>query len=133
VSDPITFPEMTALVALHLVDQIEDPVYAYRLPEARPARFVFVVRTGGPRRNIVTDQAQITVESWAETDEDAANLGQQVRGILNALPGTSIEGVPIYRVDEASGLADLPDPVSSQPRTTQTFSIAARGSVAVGS
>lgn len=93
----------------------------------RPDMFITVRRHGGPRRDIVTDQAQISLESYAQTDFDArANL-QQARAWVNAMRGTVRDGVSIYRIDEFSGPGDLPDPVSELPRSTMTFLVATRG------
>lgn len=122
----VLFPDAVDVVIAALDADLPEPVRS-RIPNPRPDTFVLVRRTGGPKRNVVTDGAQVTVESWALTDEAAADLAQEAREILNDLPGQIIGGVPVYRVDEATGPADLPDPLSSQPRYTQTFSVALRG------
>lgn len=125
-SDLVTFPDAVALLVDYLDASITEPV-GHRIPNPRPTTFVTVRRTGGPKRNLVTDQPQITVESWAASDEDACDLAQEVRAWLNALPGEVLDGVAVYRVEELSGPADLPDPVSDQPRFSQSFSVALRG------
>lgn len=122
----ITFPDATALLIDHLDSQIVEPVH-HKIPNPRPTTFVTLRRTGGVKRNLVTDEPQITAECWALTDEAAHDLAQEVRGVLNALPGTTLDGVDVYRVDELSGPADLPDPVSGEARYTQSFSVALRG------
>lgn len=125
----LLFPDATAVVIDALDADLADPVHA-KVPATRPARFYRVLRTGGPRRNLVVDGAQITVESWAESDEDAQGMAQEARGILHTLPGQVIGDVLVCRVDELSGPANLPDPLSDQPRYTQSFSVALRGSAA---
>jgi hypothetical protein len=122
----VLFPDAVDVVVTALDADLTEPVRS-RVPNPRPTTFVLVRRTGGPKRNLVTDQAQITVESWAATCEDAADLAQSARAIMNDLPGQSIGGVLVVRVEEASGPADLPDPLSDQPRYSQTFSVALRG------
>lgn len=122
----ITFPDTATLVITYLNANLTPPVHG-RIPNPRLATFVTVTRTGGPKRNLVTDGAQITVESWAATDVAAMALAQLTRGYLNALPGQSVSGVPVYRVDEISGPADLPDPLSDQSRCSQSFTVALRG------
>lgn len=122
----VTFPDTVALLVSYLNDNVVEPVRS-RIPTDRPTAFATVRRTGGPKRNLVTDQAQVTVESWGPTDEDAHDLAQDIRALLNALPGQIIDGVAVYRVDELSGPADLPDPLSDQPRYSQSFSVALRG------
>lgn len=125
-SDVITFPDTVALLIGHLDANLTEPV-RHRIPNPRPATFVTLRRTGGPKRNLVTDQAQVTAESWADTDQAAHDLAQEVRALLNALPGTVVDGVAVYRCDELSGPADLPDPLSDQARYSQSFSVALRG------
>lgn len=125
----VTFPDSAALVISYLNANLTPPVGS-RIPNPRPAAFVTVQRTGGPKRNLVTDSPQLTVESWAATDAAAHDLAQQARALLNDLGDSvkSISGVAVYRVDEVSGPADLPDPLSNQSRYTQSFSVALRGS-----
>ena len=122
----VLFPDAVDIAIQALDAALSEPVRS-RVPNPRPATFVRVIRTGGPRRNIVTDQPTLTVESWASTCEAASDLAQRARQALHNLVGTQVDGVPIYRVDEASGPADLPDPLSDQARYSQTFSVALRG------
>lgn len=128
----VVFPDATDVVIFHLADELtavfgETAPVGPRVPDPRPAKFVRVVRTGGARLNVVADDPQITVESWAERDEDAHDLAQHCRAVLHAMPGTSVDGVAVYRVAEAAGPANLPDPESAQPRYVQTFTVALRG------
>lgn len=125
-AEVITFPDTAELLRSYLDGIMAEPVHQV-VPTDRPASFVTVRRTGGPKRNLVTDAAQITVESWGTTDALAHDTAQEARGLLNALPGQLIDGVPVYRVDEASGPANLPDPISNQSRYSQSFVIALRG------
>ncbi len=125
-TEVIVFPDTVALVVTHLGDNLDEPVYS-RIPNPRPAEFVTVQRTGGPRRNLVTDEAQITVDSWAQTPAEAHDLAQLARAYINSLPGQQVDGVAIYKSDELAGPADLPDPLSDQPRYSQSFAISARG------
>lgn len=93
------------------------------IPITRPARFVRALRTGGPRHNMVVDAAQVTVECWADTDAEAQDLAQLVRGVINAMPLDRV----CYRIDEVGGPADLPDPDSNQSRTTWSVLVYLRG------
>lgn len=134
----VVFPDATAIIIGRLADDLaaefnETCPVVPRIPTERPTRFVRVVRTGGPRLNLVADDAQITVESWGDSDEDAHDLAQQCRAIINAMPGTSVDGVAVYRVAEAAGPANLPDPDSAQSRYTQTFTVGLRGAAPVAS
>ncbi len=98
------------------------------VPRARPAEFFVVHRTGGPRKNLVTDSAQVTIDSWAETGSKALALAQLIRGIVGALGGQTISGLLIHRVQEFAGPGWLPDPESAQARYTFTASLDVRGS-----
>jgi hypothetical protein len=134
----VVFPDATAIIIGRLADDLaaefgETAPVLPRIPTTRPAKFVRVVRTGGPRLNLVADNPQITVESWADSDEDAHDLAQQCRTILNAMPGATVDGVAVYRVAEASGPGNLPDPDSAQSRYSQTFTVGLRGAAPVAS
>jgi hypothetical protein len=94
-------------------------------PSKRPAESVVLVRTGGPRRDFVTDQPQITVDSRARLESRAVQLANACRALLNDLPGQVLAGHPVYSVQEFSGPTNQPtdqDPV----RYSQSFSIALR-------
>jgi hypothetical protein len=123
--ESIVFPDATATVITGLDAALTEPVSS-RVPNPRPATFVTVQRAGGPRRNIVTDEATLIVESWAATPAAAHDLAQNARATIHALLGTSVDGVRILRTEETSGPAYLPDPDSQQARYTQTFSVALR-------
>lgn len=98
------------------------------VPNPRPAEFVRITRAGGLRRNLVTEDARVVVEAWAQADEDAADLAELVRAVLHALAGTtSDDDVRVYRVDDTEGPADDPDPMSDQPRYQLALSITVRG------
>lgn len=131
----ILFPDVAAAVIGALNDQLDDFGFAAvpvrsRVPNPRPSRFVLVFRTGGPRVNVVTDAAQLTIEAWAANDSDAHDLAQAARAILSGLEGTVTGGVTLYGIDEFSGPANLPDPESDQSRYTWTTSVNARGAAA---
>lgn len=101
------------------------------VPANRPARFVTVERTGGPRRNLVVDGAQITIDAWGRDRAEAHDLAQAARAIVNALEGTTtVDELTVYGVDEFSGPAFLPDPDTDQPRFRWTTSVNTRGAAA---
>lgn len=123
----VIFPDATALVCDYLRPLLGGVKVGAAVPNPRPARFVLVRRTGGPRGSYVHDLAQMTVECWATKEADAHDLSQVVRGHLHRLRGTRQAGVAFYRVTEFAGPASLPDPLSDSPRYTQTFQLALRG------
>lgn len=101
-----------------------------RVPKERPALFCTVRRGGGPRQTLVTDAAQLDVESWAAKPNAAHDLAQIARGVINAMAGTVQSGVQVYFVHEFSGPALLPDPTSDQVRYVQSFQVSMRGAAA---
>lgn len=136
-NETIVFPDLEAILVDHIADELDvfgdTASVSVTVPSVRPSRFVTIRRTGGPRRDLVTDTVQVTVEAWAQTGSGALALAQLVRGIINALPGQTISGVAVYRVQEASGPGLLPDPSSNQMRYSYTTAIDARGSARVRS
>lgn len=130
--EPIIFADATAVAIAWLDAHLEEPVHQ-DIPNPRPDAFVTVSRTGGPRRNLVTDGAFLTVESWGQTHQDAHDLAQAARAWLHSIVGETVNGAPVYRCDEAAGPAKLPDPLSGQPRYSQSFELAIRGEVLTGS
>lgn len=130
--EPILFPDAIETVIDYLGPLVDEPVRS-TVPNPRPDAFYTVTRTGGPRRNLVTDEPQITVESWAQSDAEAQDMAQIARAYLGAAVGAVVNGAQVYRVDELSGPGNLPDPLSEQPRYSQSFAIAIRGEVLTGS
>lgn len=125
-SEVIIFADAAATVidflAAGFAERDEDAEVLPRTPNPRPERFVVVDRTGGVSRSVVVDHAQVTVESWGTSDEDAHDLAQLCRGLLLSRP---------YRVVEISGPANLPDDKSDHPRYSQTFLVAMRGAAEI--
>jgi metal-dependent amidase/aminoacylase/carboxypeptidase family protein len=130
--EPIVFPDAVAVCCTYLDGVLLEPVRS-KVPNPRPDAFYTVTRTGGPKRNLVTDEAQITVEAWGPDDETAHDMAQAARAYLNAMVGQTVNGAPVYRVDELAGPANIPDPLSEQPRYSQSFAVAIRGEVLTGS
>lgn len=126
--------DVVALVCDWLRDGLDvngwpDIHVATLVPSARPSEFVIVARTGGPRRDVVVDDAQITVDSWAATDADAHDLSQMCRALMFALAGRVVDGTKIYVLSEFAGPALLADIVSDQPRYRASYQVPARCAV----
>ena len=99
-----------------------------RTPDPRPAEYIRLYVIGGTRRDLVTDQPTVVVETYARTDERASDLANLARAYINALEGTDLEpGAAVYRVGEFSRPANLPDPTTTQSRYTATYSLDIRG------
>lgn len=129
--EPVVFPDAVAVVTTWLSAHLIEPVSG-RVPNPRPEAFVTVQRTGGPRRNLIADNPQITVESWGQNDEDTHDLAQAARAYVHTLLGETVNGVFVSRVDEISGPAPLPD-LSEQTRWSQSFALVTKGVVLTGS
>jgi hypothetical protein len=131
----ITFPDATAVVLSAM--EVLDVATRDRVPTDRDLlndllaevnTFVLCRRVGGPSRDRVVDDASVTLEAWAPTPEVAHDLLQDARAVLHSLPGTVVDGVPVYQVQEFAGPAFLADPISDHPRYTLTASVSLRGS-----
>jgi len=125
-ADPVT----VTIAALNagLAGAGQPGVTAYgRVPNPRPSKFVRVLRLGGPRRDLVTDAAMLTIEAWADNDPDSAALAQAARAVVNAMEGKVIAGTTVYTVTEFSGPGNLPDPDTTQSRHTWIVEVATRG------
>lgn len=101
------------------------------VPTTRPKRFIRTVRTGGFRRDAITDVARITFECWAESSTAAELDAQTLRDLFHRSPGTVLSNqrgrFKIHRVEEVAGPADSPDPDSKSPRYTLTLEVHLRG------
>ena len=64
----------------------------YDVPAKRPAAFVVVERTGGPRGEGETSRPMLDVQCWAASRRDAALLAQAVEDALADMPA-SVENV----------------------------------------
>lgn len=124
--DVVTFVNAAALVIIRLKIALPSLVFVHSIPTTRPPTFTRIFRTGGPKTNLVVDGAQLTAESWAPSDDLAETNAQLVRAQLNALPWR-FETPAIYKVEELSGPAELPDPVSASRRFTWTVIAHIRG------
>lgn len=127
----VLFPDAVLIVTAWLRSELEldgEPVPVVTLvPDPRPDRFVIIYRTGGVRRDLVTDLAQVTVEAWGADEKAAHDLAQHARALVHAMPGEVIDGTTVYRVDELAGPALLPDDRSAQARYVFTAQLALRG------
>lgn len=133
-TEVIAFPDLEALLVDYLNGELPRwlaepvPLVSVQVPDERPDTFVVVPRRGGTRRNLVTDQVTIGVESWSTSPQAAYDVVQVVRGLIFALRGATLGATAVvYRVQEYAGPANLPDPVSAHSRYVATFAIDVRG------
>lgn len=131
----LIFPDAVALALDQL--NVELPIIlgeavptGNRVPSPRPERFVRVQRQGGTRITVVTEAAQLAVEAWAADVAGAQQLAQVCRSILHGMKGRTFGGIPVYRVEDVGGPAEVADPLSDQPRAQFAVAIHLRGQTA---
>jgi hypothetical protein len=114
-AEAIAFPDIEALARTWLLDQLtargnSTPVATSQDTDVTPP-IVLIERTGGPRRNLVVDSPQVTLECHGPVgDEDqAAALTVLVRALIGTAPGHSIGGALVYDIHELSGPTRLRD------------------------
>ena len=130
----IAFPDAEAVVVAFLKAELtargESAKVGTKVPANRPARMVKVTRTGGLRRNLMTDSPQLTFECWAATDADAAGLAGLVRAVVGAASSLPLPlGAQCSRVQEVGGPVSFPDPDTALPRYHFTMSLELRGQI----
>lgn len=109
----------TVLPGVRFVTKVPD--------EPRPDRFVRAIRTGGFRRDAVTDVARITFECWNTDKVQAERDAQTIRVALDALPGKTVGGAKVHRVNEVAGPSDSPDSQTGHNRYLESFELHFRG------
>ena len=129
--EAVGFRDAEALAVAYLRERLGSAeIYtATRIPTPRRARMVKVTRTGGIRRDEVTDVPQLTIECWDLDDADAYDLARLTRAYLWALPGSEPHGHLVRWVDEIGGPTYLEDPDTSLPRYQFTVAVEIRGEV----
>ena len=75
--EAITFPDAEGVVIGYLNAQLAGRGDAARVsnmvPNPRPTRLVKVTRTGGGRRSVAQEDAQITVQCWDADSPEASD------------------------------------------------------------
>lgn len=120
------FANAQALVNAHLED-VTGLLCVTEVPATRPPRFVRTIRTGGFRRDPITDVARLTFECWNTSKVEAERDAQAVRAALEALRGTTLNGIKVHLIDEIAGPQDSPDPSTDVPRYVMTHELHLRG------
>ena len=86
---------------------------------------ITVIRTGGVRRDLVTDEAQLTVDVRGPTNSECVRILNLARALINDLYGRSLAGHAIYSTRELSGPYSNPTPADLN-RYSQSFLVAVR-------
>lgn len=116
--------DITALVVTILNGALSVPVSS-RIPRDRPASHVIVNRTGGAPDGTVLDRPVVLVEAYAPTGPAAFDLANEARDALAATQHTTVDGVPIVRVN-ASAPLDYTDPDDNHHRYQLTATLVTR-------
>lgn len=126
--EAVLFGDIEDALADYLNGQLTPLVYDTAPKElASKLPFFVVSRIGGPKSTVVTEDATISIESWAAGYKAAHDNAQLARQAIHQLRGQTIGGIHIIRIQEFSGPARLPAPESNKPRYVFTVSVRARG------
>lgn len=124
--EAVAFPDVEAAAVAFLRSELaarSDAVHvSTRVPNPRPARLVRVSRTGGGRRNLVQDDAQVTAECWGVDSVKASELCRLVRALLG-----SMDTGAVWFAGEVGGPVDHPDDLTDSPRYQTTVTLRSRG------
>jgi hypothetical protein len=100
----------------------------HRIPNPRPDTLVVVTDTGGSYgRTRISEAVQISVDCWAPTVAEAHDLAQLARHHIEALTGTVVDGIPVYRVEDVARPSYQPDTLSDTARYVFTQAVHVRG------
>lgn len=128
----ITFPDVEGVVIQYLNAQLlaraDSARAANMVPNPRPGRFVKVTRTGGGRRSLAQEDAQVTIQCWGVDSVDASELAIVCRGLMWAMDISGPE-VVAHVPTEVGGPAFLPDPDTGLPRYQFTVIVRLRAVV----
>lgn len=122
---PVTFPDVQLLAVAYLRPLLAPVPVGVRVPNPRPGQFVTLRRAGGVRGQVL-DMPRLDFFAWAQTDEAAHDLVQEVRRHVVAMRDSHSA---VVKVDEFTGPIPEPDE-SAQPRWMASYEITLRGSSA---
>lgn len=111
---------LTAQFDAHFGGSPKVPV-GTRVPNPRPARFLRLNRSGGPRETLISEQAWLILEGWGSDEVEALEVLNFARAVLAAQDGT------LFGYGESGGPTNLPDPRTDQIRYTALVTVRARG------
>ena len=89
---------------------------ATKVPSTMPARMVRVSLTGGSRRDVATDVAQVTVECWLPDELSASTVARKAHGLMFSAAGMTAGAVFVRKVETVGGVQNFPDPDTNNPR-----------------
>ena len=108
--------ESAAVVYLRTKLGVLADKVATKVPATMPAKMVRVSLTGGSRDDVASDQVQLTVECWTDSEVTASNLARVAQAHMYAASGSSVGGVWVRRVASVGGVQFFPDADTGRPR-----------------
>lgn len=130
-TDTVAFLDAEALAVAYLRAELAgrgDAAYvATVIPRTRRERMVKVTRTGGARRDEITDMPQLTFECWDTDSTDASLLAALARALMWALPNSEPHGHLVRDVDELGGPVYFEDTETALPRYQFSVVLNVRG------
>lgn len=123
----IAFEDAEEVAVKHLMAVLTGVHVSTDVPSPRPAQLVTVLRAGGTRRSLIADSPILIFQAWASNKPDAFDLVKLARAHVHAMPGSFVNDVWVYRVDEVAGPGYMPDPDTNTPRYQFTVQMHLRG------
>lgn len=120
----VVFPNATEVVVDYLTTEIrsyraerytDGVLISSRSMKPKPSVFVYVERVGGVRTLISVDQPRLEFQVWHQTDEEAHDLAQLLRGLVHRMPGKQGDHT-VTRVVDVAGPYRSPDLETNRPR-----------------
>jgi hypothetical protein len=87
---------------------------ATSVPATMPATMVRVSLTGGSRRDVASDTAQLTVEVWSVDGPTASHVARRAQALMFAADEAG--GMWVRKVESVGGVQFFPDPDIDKPR-----------------
>ena len=117
-AEVLVTPDVEAAAVTYLrtaLGVLADKV-ATKVPATMPARMVRVSLTGGSRRDVATDVAQVTVECWGPDETTASSMARTGQGLMFSAAGMTAGTVFVRKVETVGGVQNFPDPDTNKPR-----------------
>ena len=124
--------DLTGSLIVWLRTQLDsDVVVVGRVPRTYPDKLVVLRAAGGVHEWPVVDASIVEAEVWGVTETAAYGLAHEVRARIHGLRGSTVNSIPVYRVDDYSKAAWLPDPATDNPRFVLTLEVRHREELSV--
>lgn len=117
-TEVLVAPDVEAAVVSYLTNGLGvlASKVSTKVPATMPPTMVRISLTGGSRRDVATDMAQITVECWAPDGPTASHVARKAQGLMFAAATTESGGIFVRKVDDVGGVQFFPDPDTAKPR-----------------